>query len=133
MIELKVWRTTDAVSGVLRVWNTNARDKSRVLARVRFTAVTHREEAVGARMGQFGAVARVWGGVAPACVASYHEGFKARDCGGNDNVVFVDLGPYACQDSIKGGVGGGEFDIEVVETENEECDGSIGGSLLVDW
>lgn len=78
-------------------------------------------------MGQFRAVARVWGSVAPACVASYHEWFKAGDCGGNDEVVFVDLGPYAWQDSIKGWIGRAEFDIEVVESENDECDGSIEG------
>lgn len=78
-------------------------------------------------MGQFGAVARVRSSVAPARVASYHEWFKAGDCAGNDDVVFVDLGPYASQDSIKGGVGRGEFDIEVVESENDECDGSIEG------
>lgn len=75
-------------------------------------------------MGQFGAVACVWCSVAPACVACHHKGFKARDCGGNDDIVFVNLGPYACYDGIKGGIGGGKLDFKVVEAENDECDGS---------
>lgn len=47
-------------------------------------------------MRHFGAVACMWSGVAPAGVTCYHEGFKAGDCCGNDDVVFVDLGPDAC-------------------------------------
>lgn len=96
VIELDVRRTTDAVCSFLHIRNANARNNSRVLTRVRFTTIAHRDKAVGARVGQFGALARVWGSVAPACVAGYHEGLKARDCAGNDDVVFVDLGPYAC-------------------------------------
>lgn len=38
-IEMEVWRTTDAIWGVLRIRNTNARNKSGVLARAWFTAV----------------------------------------------------------------------------------------------
>lgn len=75
-------------------------------------------------MGQFGAVACMWSSMAPAGVACNHEGFKAGYRGGNDDVVFVDLGPNACEDGIKGGIGRGEFDFEVVKAENDECDGS---------
>lgn len=96
MMELDVRRTAVAVCSVLQIRNTNARDKSQVLAPVRFTAVGHRDEAVGARVGQFRAVTRVWSSMAPACVASYHKGFKAGNCGGNDNIVFMDLGPDTC-------------------------------------
>ncbi len=72
-----------------------------------------------------GAVAGVRGGVAPAGVAGYHEGFQTGDGARHDDVVFVDLGPDACQDGGEGGVGGLELDVEVVEAEDNKDNCSV--------
>lgn len=80
-----------------------------------------RVEAVAAALGAHGTFAGVRGGVAPARVAGDHEGFEAGDGAGDDAVVFLDLHPNGCHHGVKSGIGRDEFNVQVVQAEDDEC------------